>query len=91
MESVNFTSESGPNDNSDGITVVYNSSFADVVWSALSTTTIFVMIIFIVTCIRVLIIGMDCILIFFIDYEITVYDRYGSIRSVIIFEALLAF
>ncbi|XP_047036631.1 uncharacterized protein LOC124642310 isoform X2 [Helicoverpa zea] len=35
----------------------YETSFADIVWSALSTTTVFVIIIFIVTCIRVLIMG----------------------------------
>ncbi|XP_035454717.2 uncharacterized protein LOC118279232 isoform X1 [Spodoptera frugiperda] len=35
----------------------YNTSFADIVWSALSTTTIFLIIIFMVTCIRVVIMG----------------------------------
>lgn len=40
----------------------YNTSFADIVWSALSTTTIFLIIIFMVTCIRVVIMGMHCLL-----------------------------
>ncbi|KAH9627954.1 hypothetical protein HF086_013063 [Spodoptera exigua] len=35
----------------------FNTSFTDIVWSALSTTTIFLIIIFMVTCIRVVIMG----------------------------------
>ncbi|XP_030040581.1 uncharacterized protein LOC115455920 isoform X2 [Manduca sexta] len=37
--------------------VVYQNSLADVIWSILSTSTTFLLIIFIVTCIRVLILG----------------------------------
>ncbi|XP_075986092.1 uncharacterized protein LOC142983132 isoform X2 [Anticarsia gemmatalis] len=50
-------SVSGSEEVTDTLRVVYDSSFTDIVWSALSITTIFVILIFIVTCIRVLIAG----------------------------------
>ena len=75
MESLNFTSaeSTGYAGSEDASSVQdYNNSFADIVWSALSTTTIFLIIIFIVTCIRVLLVGTLFIVIFLI---IIIYVR----------------